>query len=165
MQALTIDESIKILGLKADFKKLQKEQQKQEVTKAFKKFALLHHPDLHKGDTKCEEIFKQGNEARVKILEYIENGSFRNEKEYTSNKSSDKSNTNDDFEEAIKEIFKEFEEREKREREEESRKTKEILFKILGILGVIAIVVIAVCGLPLALLIGANFLLGKIKTA
>ncbi|WP_405308358.1 DnaJ domain-containing protein [Methanobrevibacter sp.] len=162
MQALTIDEYIKILGLKADFKKLQKEQQKQEVTKAFKKFALLHHPDLHKGDTKCEEIFKSGNEAREKILEYIENGSLRAEKEYSSKQSS--SNTNDDFEQAVKDIFKDFEETEKRKREEENRKTKEILFKILGLLLLIALTLTAICGLPLALLIGANFLLGKIKT-
>lgn len=165
MQALTIDEYIKILGLNDNFKKMSAEQQKQEVARAFKKFAMLHHPDLHKGDTKCEEIFKAGNQARQKILAYIENGSSRNEKEYSSNQSSSKSNTNDDFEQAVKDIFREFEEKEKIKREEENRKTKEILFKILGILGVIAMVVIAVCGLPLALLIGANFLLGKIKTA
>lgn len=165
MKTLTIDEYIKILGLEGNFKKLSKEQQKQEVTKAFKKFALLHHPDLNKGNAKCEELFKQGNEAREELLKYIENDTLRAEKEYSSKQSSGKSNANDDFEEAVKEIFREFEEKEKREREEENRKTKEILFKILGILGVIAIVVIAVCGLPLALLIGANFLLGKIKTA
>jgi len=157
MKTITIDEYIKILGLNENFLKMSEDEQKQALAVAWKKFVLKNHPDVSK-NSECEEVFKQGNEAREKILEYIENRSFQGQNENNSNQSN-----YDDFDEAIKEFFKEFDEEQKRKEEQQKQKEKEIIFKILGILAIIAIVAISILGLPLTLLLLANFLVGKLK--
>ena len=160
MTTITIQEYLKILNLDDNFLKSSKEGQKQALSVAWKKFVLAYHPDLNKDNSECEEIFKKGNEAREKILEYIENVTTQTRKEHNSSKSN---GNYDEFDDAIKEFFKEFEEGQKRKKEAEKQKEKEILFKILGIIGIIAIIAISILGLPLTLLIVANFLIGKLK--
>lgn len=156
MKTISIDEYIKILGLNENFLKLSKDMQLKAVARAWKHFVLTNHPDVNK-NSNAEKLFKEGYEAREKILEYIENGSFQGQNKNNSN------SNDDEFDEAIKEFFREFDEQQKRKEEAEKQKEKEILFKILGILGIIAIVTIAILGLPLALLLLANFLVGKLK--
>ena len=157
MKTITIDEYIKILGLNENFLKLSKEdEQKQALAVAWKKFVLKNHPDVNK-NSNAEKLFKEGYEAREKILEYIENRSFQGQNENNSN------SNDDEFDEAIKEFFREFDVQQKRKEEAQREKEKKIIIKILGILAIIAIVAISILGLPLTLLIVANFLVGKLK--
>ena len=73
-----IDEYLKILEIRKDFRKLSTDAQEKVLAKAWKKFSKKWHPDINKSP-EAEEKFKLGNEANEKLKEYIKDGSINSD--------------------------------------------------------------------------------------
>ena len=165
MTTISIDTYIKILNLGDNFKKLAKNEQIEALRTSWKKFVRDNHPDLHGAE--FTKKFQEGNKAYQELLTAIENGSIKysneNKKEYKQEYNSSDNIRDDEFDEAIREIFREFEEKEKRKEAERKAKLKECLYRGLCILGLLLFGAICILGLPLTLLLLANWFVGKLK--
>lgn len=162
MTTISIDTYIKTLNLGDNFLKLSKDEQTKALRASWKKFVRDNHPDLHGAE--FTKKFQEGNKAYQELLTAIENGSIKYSSTFEKKKEYNSANTeNDPFEEAIKEILKEFEEKEKRKEAERKAKLKECLYRGLCILGLLLFGAICILGLPLTLLLLANWFVGKLK--
>ena len=158
MKTISINEYLEVLGLSDNFLKLSKEQQKQDLASAWRKFVLENHPDKNKGNLKSEEIFKLGNEAREALTDYIENRTLEVETETSTS-------VDDELNKALNEVFAEFDRQQRLKEEQENKEFKEAVLKTVGILVIIVIVAVQVLGIPLLFLfmIAFNFLVGAVK--